>query len=206
VDRGYPAIVLTRQLGHRRTRRIPLRDLPFFAVIQHRLAAEDSASRLRPLDPLVAPRSNQLAFKLGHPTHDRQDQLAMRCGRIQPRVFQRLDVCASRLDLVQQSEQIADRSRQAIEPDHDQRVARFQRVQRLLQRVPPIRALGRYLLGKELLAARRLELIDLAVEILSVARNSRLADAGHLNPPLWNADIRNTNIPTPCGVRGYSVR
>src|SRR5262245_22980810 len=130
----------------------------------------------------------------------------MRCGRIQPRVFQRLDVRASRLDLVQQSEQIADRSRQSIQSHHHEGVARFQRVQRLLQRVPPIRAFGRYLLGKELLAARRLELIDLAVEILSVARNSRIADVGHLTFPLWNADIRNTNMPALCGARMYSVR
>jgi hypothetical protein len=63
-------------------------------------------------------------------------------------------------------QQIADRPRQPIEAHGDQRVARLQRPDCLVEGVPAIGRLARGLLGEDLRAAGGLEPLDLPVMVL----------------------------------------
>src|SRR5262249_6339012 len=127
---------------------------------------------------VVGAGADQFALELGQTSEHCEHQAAVWGGSVSPRILERTKASAALADLIEDIEQVAGRSRQAIEPHDREHVAVLEPANHLGQ----LRSVGlrtRDLLFVDVAAACRLEFGDLRAEVLAVGRDARVSIDSH---------------------------
>src|SRR6516162_9930587 len=103
------------QLSHRLPSGVPLGNHHLLPSVKSRLAAKGDAKVASALYASLGAVLDQASLKLRQPTQNGQQQLAVRRGRVAPRIVKRPKLGARFLNLVHNVEQIPGRTRQTIE-------------------------------------------------------------------------------------------
>src|SRR6476619_5006674 len=116
-DGCLATVVFAGKLGHCLAGSITLSDPLALANVEHGPATEARSLGLGALDAILAALANELSLELVKPAHHREDQLAMRCRGVEPRIIEGTELGAGSLHVIEQPQQVADRTRQAVELD-----------------------------------------------------------------------------------------
>ena len=109
---------------------------------------------------------DQPALKRGNGPEHRQQQLTMGRRGVDHRIAERLEADAPRLQILEHRQEIKGRARKPINlRDHDH-VALADLAEQGLQLLAVAGRLAGIFLGKDLLAARRVQLVGLPVQVL----------------------------------------
>src|SRR4051794_29323002 len=132
----------------------------------------------RPLASLARPGTDQPAVELGQAAEHGDHEATLWRGRVGPGVANRAEGRTLAGDPVEDVEEIARRSSQAIEPRHHEHVAGVELGDRPVK-LRPIGDRAGNLLLENLGAAGRAQSLDLSPEGLAFARHSGVAIAVH---------------------------
>jgi len=119
--------------------------------------------------------TDQVAFELGNAAKDGEQQAPMRGRGVRPCLMKRTQTGSGLRDPVERVQEVARRSREAVKPRHQERVAFAESVDRTAQ----LRAVGlgsADRLGENLLESRGALSLDLSANALAVGRNAGVAE------------------------------
>src|SRR5208283_3218451 len=162
--------------------------------------AADSAALARGPKAGLGAFGDQRPFELRDGAQDLQREHALRRGGVD-RIAKAAEVRAEHFQLLDDGQQVADRAREAVQPDHDQGLAWANVAQKASQhRSFAVGAGG--VLFQDRVTACRAELVELGIRALLLGGDPRIADQaarGGGFPGFWRHQVR------PCVSSGVAL-
>src|SRR5262249_9384409 len=126
ADRRLAHTIGPGQIGLHSALREPLED--FLALVGRQLlrTAEANTARLGALAAVIGTSSDQRAFELGETSKHREPQAPVWRRGVGPGILERAEASTALANLIEDVEQVARRTRQAIEPHDNEHVAILQ--------------------------------------------------------------------------------